>query len=119
MRQRRQWLFLASDGFFARREEMQQRLTDSQMDYLGRLAAERLEEGCTQQELVELWGVSQPAVSSALTELQKAGFISAGERLPSERGRPRQLYRLTGAARLIFGGLPASGAGTSSTRPDA
>jgi hypothetical protein len=53
----------------------------------------------TQDELRTLWQVSQPAVSQALADLVRAGYV-----LPLQRhGVQPGTYAFTGASRLIFG----------------
>ncbi|HKG95288.1 MAG TPA: ATP-binding protein [Gemmatimonadaceae bacterium] len=53
----------------------------------------------TQKALKDLWNVSQGAVSTALAELERQGYVLA---LPREGKNPIR-YVLTGVSRLIFG----------------
>lgn len=53
----------------------------------------------TQKSLKELWGVSQAAVSGALSFLTQQGYVTA---LPRSGAGPTQ-YALSGVSRLIFG----------------
>lgn len=52
-----------------------------------------------QEQLVKAWDVSQPGVSQALRDLNKAGYVTA---LP-RRGADATTYALTGISRIIFG----------------
>jgi hypothetical protein len=53
----------------------------------------------TQKSLSKLWGVSQAAVSGALSFLIQQGYVAAS---PRNRAEPTQ-YTLSGVSRLIFG----------------
>lgn len=57
----------------------------------------------TQQSLMDLWGVSQGAVSAALKYMVQQGFVVP---LPRE-GRGAIRYILSGTGRIIFGGRPS------------
>lgn len=52
----------------------------------------------TQEQLVKVWGLTQPGVSQALRDLVQAGYVSAQPR----RGEATT-YALTGLSRIIFG----------------
>ena len=54
----------------------------------------------TQRSLRQLWAVSQPAVSVALTQLIAGGFVVE---LPKDAGGPNR-YALSGVSRVAFGG---------------
>lgn len=58
-----------------------------------------VEQLCTQKELMELWNLSQGAVSSALNNLIAAGYVLAQPR----QGRQSIRYALSGKTRLIAG----------------
>ncbi|MEK7402394.1 MAG: ATP-binding protein [Gemmatimonadota bacterium] len=53
----------------------------------------------TQKSLVQLWKVSQPAVSGAVAALEQDGFVVALTR----RGADPTRYALSGVSRLVFG----------------
>lgn len=57
----------------------------------------------TQADLMTLWDVSQPMVSTYLNELRADGYVVQLERRAGVgAGRPKTQYGLTGIARLIF-----------------
>jgi hypothetical protein len=93
-------------------EEMRHALTPALRGHLRRMAEDGAERGpdalLTQKEATALWGVSQPAASKILGELQAHGYVTEVDRLaPEEGGRAAMHYTLTGAARLTFGDVVA------------
>jgi hypothetical protein len=77
---------------------LQQRLDARRQSQLEKWANDGSNKEMTQQELRILWGVSQPAVSNALAELEQQGYVVA---LP-RKGKQATQYALTGVSRLIF-----------------
>jgi DNA-binding transcriptional ArsR family regulator len=77
---------------------LQQRLDARRQSQLEKWANDSSSKEMTQQELRILWGVSQPAVSNALAELEQQGYVVA---LP-RKGKQATQYALTGVSRLIF-----------------
>lgn len=90
-------------------EEMHNALTSALSGHLRRLAERGALDGdglFTQKDVVRLWGVSQPAASKVLGELQRQGYVTEVDRRePDDGGRPVTHYALTGAARLVFDGI--------------
>lgn len=76
-----------------------ERLDDRRQDQLDAWAASDPSAHQTQKGLGALWGVSQAAVSTALTDLERKGYVLA---LPRSGKEPIR-YVLTGISRLIFG----------------
>jgi hypothetical protein len=93
-------------------EEMRHALTPALRARLRRMAEHSAGRGpealLTQKEATALWGVSQPAASKILGELQAHGYVTEVDRLaPEEGGRATMHYALTGAARLALGDVVA------------
>lgn len=84
-------------------EEMGNALTPSLAGHLRALATRGADAEFTQRGAVALWGISQPAASKVLAELQKHGYVTEVERRGAgDGGRAVTHYALTGAARLAF-----------------
>lgn len=77
---------------------LNERLDSRRQSQLEKWAKDGSAKEKTQQELRSLWGVSQPAVSNALAELEQQGYVVA---LP-RRGKQATQYALTGVSRLTF-----------------
>lgn len=69
------------------------------VEQLNRWGKQSPESSQTQKSLMKLWGVSQGAVSTALSYLVRQGFVVA---LPRNGAGPIQ-YVLSGVSRIIFG----------------
>jgi uncharacterized membrane protein len=75
--------------------ESEATLSDTLIDYVD--ALRHTADTFTQKDLMKLWGLSQPAVSQNLRELQRLGYVQELRRL----GR-KQVYSLAGVTRIIL-----------------